>query len=473
MGDSGSITLSIDARSQRRPGEPIRQPHLIVALECSRPTALSARYSLAGIHTVHVGRGSNRGADRRETAGGRQLVVRVPDRWMSSSHARIEHSFGRWVLEDTDSKNGTIVNGEPVRRAVLQDGDIFELGHTVFLFCAALAVRDGTPPDLDFSETPCPATGLATLAPALDDGLTRLQQVARSPISILIQGDSGTGKEVTARAAHHLSGREGEFVAVNCGAIPANLVESELFGYRKGAFSGAVEDRPGLVRSAHRGTLFLDEIGDLPTASQAALLRVLQEREVTPVGGVSPVHVDLRVIAATNRDIDGMVASEDFRRDLFARLAGFRIELPPLARRLEDFGLLVGTLTARVVPNASDHPGFECDAIRQMLRYDWPLNIRELEQCIRTASVLAGDNAIACEHLPESVRNPSPQATPTPGPASPPKLSPEDEKTRDELVTKLREHSGNISAVARDIGKDRKQIQRWLKRFQIDATDFR
>jgi transcriptional regulator with GAF, ATPase, and Fis domain len=311
------------------------------------------------------------------------------------------------------------------------------------------------------------------LAPALDAALTRLQQVARSPISILIQGDSGTGKEVTARAAHALSGREGEFVAVNCGAIPANLVESELFGYRKGAFSGAVEDRPGLVRSAHRGTLFLDEIGDLPTASQAALLRVLQEREVTPVGGVTPVHVDLRVIAATNRDIDGMVASEDFRRDLFARLAGFRIELPPLNRRLEDFGLLVGTLTDRVVPNAEEHPGFECDAIRQMLRYSWPLNIRELEQCIRTASVLAGENAIAAEHLPESVRNPAAPPTPTPSPASPPALTPEDEKIRDDLLDKLRETSGNISAVARAMGKDRKQIQRWLKRFQIDASDFR
>ncbi len=473
MGDSGSITLSIDARAQRRPGEPVRQPHLIVALECSRPTALSARYSLAGIHTVHLGRGSVRGAERRDTAGGRQLVVRVPDRWMSSSHARIEHSFGRWVLEDTDSKNGTIVNGAPTRRAVLQDGDLFELGHTMFLFCAGLPVREGAPADIDLAAAPAPPTGLITLAPALEEGLIRLRQVARSPIAILIQGDSGTGKEVTARAAHALSGREGEFVAVNCGAIPANLVESELFGYRKGAFSGAVEDRPGLVRSADRGTLFLDEIGDLPTASQAALLRVLQEREVTPVGGVSPVHVDLRVVAATNRDIDGMVANEDFRRDLFARLAGFRIELPPLNRRLEDFGLLVGTLMARVVPNAETHPGFECDAIRQMLRYSWPLNIRELEQCIRTASVLAGENAIANEHLPASVRNPATPAAPAPDDERPPSLSPEDEKTRDELVDKLRAHSGNISAVARDMGKDRKQIQRWLKRFRIDASDFR
>ena len=148
---------------------------------------------------------------------------------------------------------------------------------------------------------------------------------------MLIEGESGTGKEVIARAIHGMSGRQGAFVPVNCGALPENLVESELFGYKKGAFSGAQTDHPGLVRSADGGTLFLDEIGDLPASSQAALLRVLQEKEVMPVGGTRAVAIDLRVVAATHRDLDDMVAEGSFRHDLFARLAGFRVTVPPLA----------------------------------------------------------------------------------------------------------------------------------------------
>ncbi len=465
MSDSASITLSMDARSRTRPGDPLPQPRLLVLIECSRPLALSARYSLADVHTVRLGRGSDRVMERREG----ELLVRIPDRWMSSAHARLEHSFGRWVLEDTESKNGTIVNGEPTRRAVLRDGDRFELGHTVFLFESAVPTSENEPIDLDLAHVTPPAFGLHTMVPALAEQFARLTQVAHSTIPILIEGESGTGKEVVARAVHALSGRKGDFIAVNCGAIPANLVESELFGYRKGAFSGALEDRPGLIRAADRGTLFLDEIGDLPPASQAALLRVLQQREVTPVGGVSPVPVDLRVVAATNRDIDGLVAEDTFRRDLFARLAGFRITTPALRDRMQDLGILIGTLLARVA-TSGEPPGFECDAIRCLLAHSWPLNIRELEQCMQTASVLAGQAPIAADHLPESVRNPAP---PQDDPATPPALTTEDAQVRDELVAMLDRHRGNISAVARDMGKDRKQIQRWIKRFRIDPQSFR
>ena len=467
MSDTASITLSMDAGPRQRPGEPTLQPQLVVLLECSRPLGLSARHSLADIHTVRLGRGT----DRRSQRGDGELLLRIPDRWMSSVHARIEYSFGRWVLEDTDSKNGSIVNGEPTRRAVLRDGDLFELGHTLFLFNAAVPTDERQAADVDLSELAPPAFGLHTLATDLAAQFAKLEQVARSPIPILIQGASGTGKEVIARAAHTLSGRKGEFIAVNCGAIPANLVESELFGYRKGAFSGALEDRPGLVRSADGGTLFLDEIGDLPPASQAALLRVLQEREVMPVGGVAPVKVDLRVVAATHRDIDDLVACEVFRRDLFARLAGFRLIAPTLCERRVDLGLLLGTLLARVTADPAAHPGFDVDTVRLMYRHAWPLNIRELEQCVQTASVLAGNEAIAPDHLPESVRSPQPK--PAPAPAASPALNPEDTQLRAELVAQLGEHRGNISAISRAMGKDRKQIQRWMKRFQLDAARFR
>jgi len=462
VGDTLGVTLSYDDGSRRRTDRPVVEPVLILALECSRPGALSARYRLGGITAVNLGRGSDRRAER----GSNELTVRVPDRWMSSRHARIEHSFGRWVLVDTESKNGSMVDGHATRRAVLGDGSLIELGHTLFVFHERMPVADDEPLDVDLERTPPVLPGMITLVPELAHELSRLRQVAASEIPVLLEGETGTGKEVLARAVHLLSERRGAFVAVNCGALPANLVESELFGYRKGAFSGAGTDHPGLVRAADGGTLFLDEIGDLPPSSQAALLRVLQEREVMPVGGTKPVPIDLRVIAATHRDLDEMVGAGSFRHDLFARLAGFRMEVPALAERRADLGLLVGTLHGRVF--TQPHPGFDVEAARLLFRYGWPLNIRELEQALATAAVLAGTGPVLPEHLPETVRTGR-----VPGAPKPVILSEADQKQRDELVDQMREHKGNISAVARAMNKDRKQIQRWIKRFGLDATDYR
>jgi len=166
----------------------------------------------------------------------------------------------------------------------------------------------------------------------------------------VIRGHSGTGKEVLARAVHELSGRRGRFVAVNCGGLVESLVQSELFGYRRGAFSGATEDRPGVIRTANAGTLFLDEIGDMPSSSQAVLLRVLQEREVKPLGATEPIAVDIRVMSATHCDLEGLIAAGDFRADLYARLSGFEFRLPPLGERREDIGLLTARLLERAVP---------------------------------------------------------------------------------------------------------------------------
>ncbi len=481
MVDTLGVTLSHADATRRRAGLAEPHPMLVLSLECSRPQALSARWSLQGLAAVHLGRGSERRAERTAT----ELTVRVPDRWMSSKHARIENSFGRWVLVDTDSKNGSAVNGQPTRRAVLADGDVVELGHTLFLFLERVPMHDDDALDVDLgadlAATPAGATepggadaqrGLVTLVPEYARELTRLREVACSEISLLIEGESGTGKEVLARAVHAVSGRPGPFVGVNCGALPANLVESELFGYKKGAFSGAAADQLGLVRAADGGTLFLDEIGDLPAASQAALLRVLQEREVMPIGGTRPVAVDLRVIAATHRDLDEMIAAQQFRHDLFARLAGFRIEVPPLSERRADVGLLIGLLHRRIFnasgPASAPHPGFDVEAARMLLRYPWPLNVRELEQALATSAVLAKGGEVTSEHLPEHVR-----VGRAPGAPRPVVLSDADQKQRDELVASLREHHGNISAVARALGKDRKQIQRWVKRFQIDTSEFR
>ncbi|MGE0872204.1 MAG: sigma 54-interacting transcriptional regulator [Kofleriaceae bacterium] len=406
-----------------------------------------------------------RGPERRAELTGTELTVRVPDKWMSSKHARIEPSFGRWVLTDSESKNGSIVDGHTTKRAVLTDGSLIELGHTLFLFFERMPIGADAPPLLELVPSAGPP-GTTTLMPAWQAEIARLRQIASSEIPMLIEGESGVGKEVIARAIHEQSGRPGAFVPVNCGALPENLVESELFGYKKGAFSGAQSDHPGLVRAADKGTLFLDEIGDLPASSQAALLRVLQEREVMPVGGTRAVAIDLRVVAATHRDLDDMVAEGTFRHDLFARLAGFRVTVPTLHDRRSDLGLLIGALHERIF--TEDHPGFDIDAARLLLRYPWPLNVRELEQALATAQVLAAGEAVRSEHLPDSVRTGRP-----PGAPRPVVLNENDQKVRDTVVAALREHQGNVSAVARALDKDRKQIQRWIKRFGLDPGSYR
>ncbi len=461
MGDAQGTTLSFHEDGKAGRVGPRPEPVLVLALECSRPRAGSVRYRLDGLSGVALGRGTDRRAERT----GAELMIRVPDKWMSSRHARIEPSFGRWVLTDSESKNGSIVDGHTTKRAVLTDGSLIELGHTLFIFFERLPIEAEAPAMLELTPTEGPA-GFTTLMPTWNTELARLRQIASSEIPMLIEGDSGTGKEVIANSIHAQSGRQGAFVPVNCGALPENLVESELFGYKKGAFSGAQSDHPGLVRSADGGTLFLDEIGDLPASSQAALLRVLQEREVMPVGGTRAVPIDLRVVAATHRDLDDMVADGSFRHDLFARLAGFRVTVPTLAERRSDLGILIGVLHARMFPD--DHPGFDIDAARLLLRYPWPLNVRELEQALATAQVLAGAAPIRAEHLPDSVRTGRP-----PGAPRPVVLNETDQKVRDQVVAALREHQGNVSAVARALDKDRKQIQRWIKRFGLDPGSYR
>src|SRR3569623_711095 len=450
VGDAHGTTLSIHADGKGPRTGPRPEPVLVLALEYTRPRAGSVRYRLSDLTVVHLGRGP----ERRAEMAGTELTIRVPDKWRSSKHARIEPSCGRWVLGDTDSKNGTIVDGHSTKRAVLTDGSLIELGHTLFYFFERMPIEDGAPALLErAADGGLP--GLVTLLPAWQAERDRIRQIAGSEIPMLVEGESGTGKEVIARAIHQLSGRGGTFVPVNCGALPENLVESELFGYKKGAFSGAQAAHPGLVETADGGTLFLDELGDMPASSQAALLRVLQEKEAMPVGGTKAVPGDLRGVAATHRDLDDMGADQAFRHDLFARLAGFRIQVPPLADRRCDLGILIGALHTRLFP--AEHPGFDIDAARLLLRYPWPLNVRELEQALATAQVLAGVEPVRAEHLPDTVRSGRP-----PGAPRPIVLSESDQKVRDQVVAALREHQGNVSAVARALDKDRKQIQRWI-----------
>jgi transcriptional regulator with PAS, ATPase and Fis domain len=287
-------------------------------------------------------------------------------------------------------------------------------------------------------------------------------------VPVVLGGETGSGKEVLASLIHSLSRRPGAFQAVNCGALSPTLLESELFGYRKGAFSGADEDRPGLVRSADRGTLFLDEFADLPLPAQASLLRVLQESEVVPVGGTRPVRVDLRVVVASHRDLEELVRREALRADLLARVSGFTLKLPALRERREDLGLLVAALLRRADAAKAPEVSFSPDAARALLLYSWPRNIRELERTLGAALALC-EGRIELRHLSPALRE-APAAE-EPRPALP--LSDEDQALRARLLELLREHRGNVSAVAQAMDKFRNQVQRWLKRFELDPADYR
>ncbi len=235
-----------------------------------------------------------------------------------------------------------------------------------------------------------------------------IEKVARSMAPVLVHGESGTGKELVARAIHGCSPRAAAtFVAVNCGAIPENLLEAEFFGYRKGAFTGANEDREGFFQAAQGGTLFLDEIGDLPLAMQSKLLRVIQERAVRPIGAVAETPVNVRIVSATHRDLGAEVLAGRFRQDLYYRLNVIRIAVPALRERIADLPALCATVIARIAGDAGviPPPALESDALRHLLRYSFPGNVRELENLLHRALALSGGPTIGLGDLglPEEV----------------------------------------------------------------------
>jgi DNA-binding NtrC family response regulator len=388
------------------------------------------------------------------------LRVQLPDEAVSSEHADLRKEDGGWRVRDLDSRNGTFVDSRRVEEQLLHDGAMLQVGGTFFAFHAAYERSE--PTFLDSSDLPVGPTGIRTLSPAMEKMLRRLEAVATRRVPVLLQGESGTGKELLARAIHRLSGRKGEFVAVNCGAIAPNLVEGELFGYRKGAFSGADRDHPGLLVASTGGTLFLDEIGDLPLQAQAALLRVLQESEVLQLGTVRPQRLDLRVVAATHRDLEALTQEKKFRHDLLARLDGITLAVPPLRDRPEDVPLLIATLIRRHSPERS--PTLSPAAVEALLSYDWPLNVRELENALVAALALAADGTVEVEHLPRAVVE---------GRGMPDDLTPEELAHREELLGLLREHHGNLNAVARVVGKGRTQVVRWVGRYGLNLASFR
>lgn len=447
-------------------GSAVRQrTFLFVVLHCDNPRLGGARYALSDVDLVLFKRGTERAAVRSSKNGKRPLEITFPSTTVSRNHGRLECRNGSWWLEDTESRNGCFINGQRVTSAELHDGDDVLVGDVLLRFRTSLRASSATNTDLESDAPPSSNPGFFTLLPGYQAQLSDLARIAQLPMATLLLGDSGTGKEVLARSIHTLSGRAGLFVAINCGALPQMLVESQLFGHVKGAFTGALRDELGFVRQADQGTLFLDEIGDLPLPAQAALLRMLQESEVIPVGGTRPVKVGVRVLAATHKRLDKMIARGEFRGDLWARLNGYRHELPPLAERIEDLGLLTREILARSeMPNAQS-TRFGTQAARAMLHHPWPYNIRELAQALQVAMGLADTKNISRSHLPLDTR-PPPLITHDDATTSPDAL-------RQRLVSLLEKHHGNVSLVAKDMDKARTQVHRWLQRFAIKAEDFR
>jgi DNA-binding NtrC family response regulator len=301
-----------------------------------------------------------------------------------------------------------------------------------------------------------------------------VQKAARSEANILIQGESGTGKELIARAIHVHSKRAAEvFVPVDCAALPEALLESELFGHERGAFTGADRTKPGMIEVADRGTLFLDEIGELPKTLQAKLLRALQERQVRRVGGVKFVDVDIRLVSATNRDTAELVRKGEFRDDLFYRVNVIGITLPPLRERAGDVALLAHHFLRRYGRNREQPlEGIEPEALARCEAYSWPGNVRELQNVIERACALTDGPLIQVRDLPDHVRGRG-----RPAPASPGKDVPlaeareawEHAFAQEYLTDLLRRHGGNISQAAKTAGIDRKTLHRLLVKHGITA----
>jgi len=292
-----------------------------------------------------------------------------------------------------------------------------------------------------------------------------LPDVAESESTVLIIGESGTGKELMARAIHNLSPRSGgPLVVVNCGALPDTLLESELFGHKAGAFTDAKRDRAGRFALADGGTIFLDEIGDVSTALQARLLRVLQDGSYEPLGATKTEHADVRVVAATNKDIAAMVETGEFRNDLYYRINVITIEIPPLRERREDIPLLIEHFLDRFNRlKGKDVKGVSPDALQILMRHDYPGNVRELENAIEHAFAVCRGSRIRSDHLP-------PRLLPAGGaglglPAS------LDEAEADFLMRALASHGWNRAATARDLGIHKTTLWRKMKRLGIESPD--
>jgi transcriptional regulator of acetoin/glycerol metabolism len=410
----------------------------------------------AVLHVLHSAGGSKtpqrKALTRTETVIGRAASAQgsfPDDPFVSRHHATLHVDTERRRVRLVDhSRTGTFVAGRRISDAEFGEGEVVRVGDTFFL----LRFEANHPPDRE----PNDDFGLVGASPQLRAVRKILRLIAASSASVLILGESGTGKELAARALHAASGRRGQLVALNCGAIPDALAESQLFGHVAGAFTGARSDAPGFFRSADGGTLFLDEVGELPALLQPKLLRALEDRVVVPLGSTRPTQCDVRFVAATNRDLR---EPGRFRADLLARICDFVIEMPPLRERREDVlpmldAMLEGS-RAELCP----------ELVQTLLLAPYPHNARDLRRIAIQLRVRGGGRARWDASLvdglaptPTRVEESAVVAAAPPGTPVP---------TRHELEGLIRHHRGCVSEIARATGRSRRQVRRWIDRWQL------
>lgn len=390
-----------------------------------------------------------------------ELGLALEDPTTSRRHFAVRWDAGRGehVGVDLGSRNGSRVDGRPVRGSEpepLADGSVLRLGDVLLVYERGSFVSAEDAPEVDDAAV----FGRAARVVALR---RQLGAAAPDPSAVLLVGETGTGKEYVAREIHRLSGRRGPFVALNCAALSPQLVESQLFGHAKGAFTGAQNAHDGLFRAAHGGTLFLDEVGELPREVQPKLLRALQEREVQPVGETRPVRVDVRVVSATLRDLTTMIEDKSFRLDLYARLSPWEIRVPSLAERRVDVLRWIERLAAHWHAERGREPvarKIEANAAERILLHEWPDNLRGLDRLVHRAFSDASQPLDVAEPAAGS----SPRAN----------ASDEDEAdgkrpkpSKAELVRALDDNGGSVRATAKQFGRDRRQIYRWMEQYGL------
>jgi DNA-binding NtrC family response regulator len=433
--------------------------------------------------------------------------VVLGDDTVSRYHCRISQEDNGYVLLDQRSTNGTFINKVRIREAFLKPNSIVSVGQSQLRFNAREEEVQIVPSRSDH------CGGLIGGNARMREIYSIIEKIAPTATTVVIDGETGTGKEVVAQAIHSLSPRSrNDLVVFDCGAVPPNLIESELFGHEKGSFTGAVMTRQGLFEQADGGTLFLDELGELPLDLQPKLLRALEQREVRRVGSAKASKVDVRIIAATNRNLEDEVRAGRFRQDLFYRLSVVRLHLPALRDRADDVPLLIqhflehGAFNRK--PNAPSVRGASREAVIALQSYPWPGNVRELVNVVERAVSFCDNDVIELSDLPDYVRTakvappkePPPRrattvpvaGTPlaptvsmnpnTPAPAPPDELLAEgvtfkDAKERwvasferDYILQLLRRNNGNISHAARAADIDRKYFRKLMKKYDIEAA---
>jgi len=395
--------------------------------------------------------------------------VKLLGKEISRRHAEIRRDGPLHILTDLDSRNGAFVNGAQIREVPISPGDVLRLGEWIGI--AIHVPPDAVDPDPVFDLLAANLAGGPVLRPILEQA----KKAAASALPTVILGETGTGKEGLAHAMHEWSGRKGPFVAVNCATLVPTLAEAELFGYRKGAFTGADRASPGFFRAAQGGTLLLDEVTDLPESVQAKFLRALEQREIVPLGESTPVRIDVRVLAATQIPLAQVVNERRFRADLCARLDGLTIRLPPLRERKQEIAYLFSHLLR--LHAGGRPPEVEPRLVEQLCLHDWPFNVRELDLLARRLLVLHGhEELLRRSHLPEQILNRSPAGEPAPTPVasvasgaiSASRNGPESHRARRErelslLTEALRAHNGSVARAAAAVGVSRQRAYRLME----------